>query len=140
MRAIYTIFFFIFSLSFTNITFGQTEKTLVKSFNLQGMDVVALDVKGDIDVQQWNNKTLRVQMTISVENIKEATLKSLVVAKRYNLISKMTDEEYLISVPGLQREVTIGGEPLKEAISYVVYVPDNVFVKLQDSSSTSINP
>ena len=138
MRAIYITFFFIFSMTFTNFSFAQIEKTLVKSFNLQDMDVVVLDVKGDIDVQQWNNKTLRVQMTISVENVKEATLKSLVVAKRYNLISKITDEEYLISIPGLQREVTIGGEQLKESISYIVYVPENVFVKLKDTSSTSI--
>lgn len=114
------------------------EKTLVKSFNLQGSQEVLLDLKGDVDVQEWNNDIMRVQITIGIPNGNEAMLKSLVRAGRYNLRSKTNDEDaYLVFAPGLDREIKLKGQPLKEILSYQIFAPSNVIVKQTTEASTS---
>lgn len=139
MKSLYTLSFLLLSILSVNFANAQSaEKTLVKSFNLKGMNVVTLNLPGEVEVQQWNNPIMRVQMTIGIENVREATLKSLVKAGRYNLQSKEGEEEYEISAPGMNRTVKIGGQELRENISYIVYAPEDVMVKLADSSSANL--
>lgn len=122
----------------SQLAFAQVaEKTLVKSFNLQGQQLVVLNLDGDVQVQEWNNDIMRVQMTISIPNVHTTTLKSLVQAGRYNLKSKLGDESYEVYSPGLQREVKIKGQKLDEKINYIVYAPNDVVVKLAGEASTS---
>ncbi|MEM1322229.1 MAG: hypothetical protein AAGG75_18350 [Bacteroidota bacterium] len=114
------------------------EKTLVKSFNLKGKQVVVLDLEGDIEVQEWNNDIMRIQMTIGLPNGSESMLKSLIRAGRYNLQSKVGDEDaYMVHAPGLNREVKIRGQLLKEHVGYIVYAPSGVLVKQAGDASTS---
>jgi len=115
-----------------------TEKTLVKAFNLNGNDLVVLNIDGDIEVQQWSNKIMRVQIDIAAENVPDATLKSLVTAGRYNLKATETSDGLQIDAPGLKRKVTLRGEELKEHISYVVFVPENVMVNIKNDASASV--
>lgn len=137
MRSLYIFLFLsIFAVDVANAQ--AAEKTLVKSFNLKGMNVVTLDLPGEVEVKQWNNPIMRVQMTIEIEHVKEATLKSLIKAGRYNLQSKEGEEEYAVSAPNMNRTVKIGGQELKENISYVVFAPEDVMVKLADSTSASL--
>ena len=110
--------------------FGQgAEKVLVKSFNLDGSQLVQLDIQGDVEVREWSNNYLRVQMTVQIENGTEALLKSLVRAGRYNLYAQSTDGACRIGSPGLVKQVRIGEEALKEHLSYVVYSPANVEIE-----------
>ncbi len=113
------------------------EKTLVKSFNLQGKQVVELDLKGEVDVQQWNNPIMRVQFSVALENGTSSMLKSLVQVGRYNLSSKMNDDAMLVYAPGMEREVKVKGNKLEEKITYTVFVPDDVMVKIADTASSS---
>ena len=130
----------ILSLLLTVSAFAQqTEKTLVKSFNLKGKQEVLLNLEGNVDVQEWNNDIMRVQMTISLENGTNSMLKSLVQARRYNLTSKVEGDELVILAPALERQVKIRGVELKEKISYTVYAPSNITVKLADQSTASVN-
>lgn len=122
----------------TTFTFAQeAEKTLVKSFNLQGNQVVVLDLEGAIEVKTWSNDIMRVQMTISHKNTSEAILKSLIKAGRYNLKSAIEEDGLKVTAPGLQREVTIRGKLLDDSVSYVVFAPENVLVKKSNEASTS---
>lgn len=122
----------------TTFTFAQeAEKTLVKSFNLQGNQVVVLDLEGAIEVKTWSNDIMRVQMTISHKNTSEAILKSLIKAGRYNLKSEIEEDGLKVTAPGLQREVTIRGKLLDDSVSYVVFAPENVLVKKSNEASTS---
>ncbi len=117
--------------------FSQTaEKTFVKSFNLKGMQVVVLNLDGNVEVQQWKNDIMRVQMTIALPKSNATTLKSLAKAGRYNLKSKVGDDAYTVYAPGMQREVRIKGENLSEKVSYIVYAPENVVVRMADEAST----
>ena len=115
----------------------QAEKTLVKSFNLKGNQFVLLDLDGNVEVKEWNNGLMRVQITVALENGTEAMLKSLVQAGRYNLKGDDTSGEFKVVAPGLQRKVTVRGHELVENISYTIFAPEKVNVRLNNQASTS---
>lgn len=120
------------------MTYGQqVEKTLVKSFNLEGNQQVALQMDGPIEVRTWNNNFLRVQMQVTLREGSEALLKSLVQAGRYNLRHEIEEETYKVLAPMLAMEVKVGGKPLQDEVSYIVFAPENVVVKVPDSKSAS---
>ena len=114
------------------------EKTLVKSFNLKGSQVVMLDLDGDIDVQEWDNDIMRVQITIAIPNGNNAMLKSLIRAGRYNLQSKNNEEDaFMVYAPGLDREIKLNGNPLKEKLTYQIFAPSSVVIKQAGEASTN---
>ena len=115
---------------------SQVEKTLVKSFNLHGSDVVVLDLDGQVEVQEWKNEIMRVQMTINLSEGTSSMLKSLIQVGRYNLVSK-DGEEYTIYAPAMKKEIKVRGKVLKENIVYTVFAPENVTVKMAGEASTN---
>lgn len=124
----------------SSAAFGQqAEKTLVKSFNVDNEQQVTLDLPGQVEVKHWNNKVMRVQMTITLENGSVPMLKSLITAGRYNLTSEMIEGNYTILAPNFAREIKLRGAPLKEKVSYIVYSPENVHIQLTGEASTSTN-
>ncbi len=123
-----------------SIASGQVaEKTVVKSLNLQGNNIVTFDLDGDIEVKEWDKSIMRIQMTISVDNINEATLKALITAGRYNLKSKQQDEDLLVFSPGLEKQVKIRGHELTEKVIYEVYAPSDVLIRLSNQASSNAN-
>ena len=133
-----TLTVFLFSLMGVTIFAQSAERTLVKSFNLKGNDSVVLDLKGEVDVQQWNSDLVRIQINIHLENGNDAVLKSLIFAGRYNLKGSDEATGYVIKSPGLMKEVTLKGNLLKERLSYTVFAPEDVLVQLSDSSATTL--
>ena len=119
-------------------TFGQgVEKTLVKSFNLEGISTVQFDVEGSVEIKTWNNELLRVQMTISAENSSENVLKSLISSGRYNLKADSTAEHFVIKAPALQKEVMISGKKLEDVVSFIIFAPKDVAVKLKNGATAA---
>ena len=132
---------FIPILSLLLVTFSTSaqtaQKTLVKSFNLKGNNVVQIDLAGDVEVKEWDNPIMRIQISVDIENANSTILKALVKAGRYNLTSKEENDEYVVFAPGVEREVKIKGKTLSENLSYVVFAPKNVLVKTRLDSATS---
>jgi len=126
------LFSFAFSTAQNNI-----EKTLIKSFNLEGNDFVELALDGKVEVKEWSNPLMRVHVTIGIETGSDAMLKSLVTAGRYNLKSTDTAEGVVIDSPGLARTITVRGVELKENISYVVFKPEDVTLRLKNEASSN---
>lgn len=118
-------------------TFGQSaERTLVKSFNLQGQDQVTLNLDGPVEVQEWAQKTVRVQMIINLHNRPDSFLKGMITAGRYNLLSDLDDNGLVINQPGLQKTVRLKSGELKESLSFIVYSPENVHVTINNAASS----
>lgn len=123
----------------------QSEKTLVKSFNLSGQSSVMLDLPGKVEVTMWNEPQMRIQMTITLQNGSETMLKSLVTAGRYNLDAKDKDGIFSIVAPGLERQIKLGsGQSLGENVTFTVWAPKGVEVssrqpleKLEGASTSS---
>lgn len=124
-------------LAATGLFAQSIEKTFVRSFNIQNAQEIALQFDGMVEVQTWSQKIMRIQMNVSLERGSESMLRSLAQAGRYNLIGKMVDGQYVVNIPGLSREVQVNGAALPETVSYVVYVPEDVHVDIQTSSSAS---
>jgi hypothetical protein len=112
--------------------FGQTEKTLVKTFNLQGNTSVVLNLNGNVIVEEWGESTLRVHMNITLENTNVNMLKYLITQGRYNLLLAITDTSAILSSPGRDKDVIVNkvGDVLSEEVSYTVFVPRNIQVEI----------
>ena len=140
----HTIILVIFSFMFHVASAQQTQKTLIKSFNLKGNDFVMLNFDGKVEIKEWNNDVLRVQMGIELQNTNVHMLKYLITKGRYNLNAVQTDKGMVISTPGRQKEVVVNkkGDKLLETVVYTVFVPNNVQAKVMNehtSSSTSVD-
>jgi hypothetical protein len=118
---------------------SQVEKTLVKSFNLKGNDLVVLDLPGDLEIKEWKNDIMRIQMTIRLEDGTSSMLKSLIQNGRYNLASSNETNDYKIFAPSMNKEIKVHGKVLKENIVYTVFTPENVTVKMASDVSTNAN-
>jgi hypothetical protein len=112
--------------------FGQTEKTLVKTFNLQGNTSVVLNLNGNVIVEEWGESTLRVHMNITLETTNVNMLKYLITQGRYNLLLAITDTSAILSSPGRDKDVIVNkvGDVLSEEVSYTVFVPRNIQVEI----------
>jgi len=119
----------LFFLGLTTLQAQAPSKTFVKSFNLKGHDVVMLDLEQSVTVKTWSSPIMRIQVEIELENGTSSMLKSLARAGRYHILSKPVDGEFLVYVPGLDKEVKVGGQILQEKIHYTVFAPEDVLVK-----------
>lgn len=138
MKSSPTLFLFLGMFLISSVAQSQSaEKNLVKSFNLQGKTSIVLDLGENVEVQQWNNEAVRVQMTISLTNGSESNLKALIQSGRYNMQSEFTADALKISVPALQRPARLNGFEAKESISFTVFVPTGVTVKAATDASAS---
>ena len=111
---------------------AQIEKTLIKAFNLNGNDIVLMDVdaKSDVTVQTWNEDQMRITMTVSLENGSDMMLTSLVKVGRYNIDSNSDNGIYRVYLPGLEKEVKLrSGNKLVENIDFEIFAPSNIQVK-----------
>lgn len=123
----------------TTVSFSQnTEKTLVRAFNLQGKNSVVLDLKGDIEVENWSKDYLRIQMTTNLENGSSAMLKSLIMAGRYNLKGRSTTDGFEITMPNIEKTIKVKGQELVERCSYIIFAPKNVSVEQLNQASVSV--
>lgn len=120
-----------------SIAIGQSEKTFVKSFNLMGRETVVLNLGDNIQISQWDNNIVRVQMTVSAATT-ESTLKALAESGRYSLKSELTMQDMIMTVPGISNIVKLNGSELTETITFMVLVPKNVAVLKNTDAKTKI--
>ncbi len=126
----------------TTMSYSQTlvEKTLVKSFNLKGKEVVVLDLNGEVEVKEWKNDIMRVQMQIQLKDGSSSMLKSLIQVGRYNLSSETNENDFKVFAPAMKKEIKVRGKVLKENIVYTIFAPKDVIVKMAGEASTSLKP
>ena len=79
---------------------------------------------------------MRVQLTIVIDKGNDSMLKNLVRSGRYNLYSKISEEDFKIFAPGTKKEMKVSGQDLNENITYLVYAPENVIVRMAGEAST----
>jgi len=118
----------------TVLAYGQqVEKTLVKAFNLQGLQDVVLNLDGIVEVTPWENDIMRIQMQISMDG-SNTMLKNMVRAGRYRLLSKTSEEKFIVFGPGTKKGLN---KNINEKIIYKIFVPNHVQVQLEDEVMSS---
>ena len=112
----------------SGIATGQAERTFVKSFNLQGKQTIVLDIGENVQVTTWDSEIMRVQMTVSLPNSSDATLKALAEIGRYGLTNNANTETLNFSTPTLRNSLKINGNAVRETIAFTIFVPKNITV------------
>lgn len=119
--------------------FAQSvEKTFVRSFNIQGAHEVFFAIEAPVEVETWSQNTIRIQMNVSLDRGTESMFRSLVQAGRYNLKGKLEADQYVVTAPGIEREIRLNGQPLVENYSFTIFVPQGVHIDLLDRATTAL--
>lgn len=108
------------------LTFAQTQKTLVKTLPVECPTYEAIfALKGQVDVEEWNNKTIRIVTTITTANTPENVLKALVAAGRYDYEMTIDDMNQTITIdmPKKENAIMINGVDLDDQLDYKIFVP-----------------
>ena len=125
MKKLFTLLFI--SILFTQASFAQSQKTFVKSLNPTA-NSVAIDLEGEVAVNEWSETFIRITTTVEVTNFNEDILKRLVSVGRYSMETANNDGVMMISMPKLATKVTIKGQVLNEVLTYEVFVPKGMTV------------
>lgn len=108
------------------LTFGQTQRTLVKTLPIeQTIHKTIFALRGNVEVEEWNNQTVRIITTITTEHTAENVLKALIIAGRYNyeLIVDDVNQTITVDMPKKDNAVMINGINLDDKLEYKIYIP-----------------
>jgi len=109
--------------------FSQVQKNIVKSYQYNDAQVLTLAVEGDIVIEEWDEKIVRLVTTIDAVNFNEPTLKALTEAGRYTASSKNVGDAMILTMLKAQKELEIRGTIIKEKYTFKVFVPRGVTVE-----------
>jgi hypothetical protein len=115
-------------LFFVHTTTAQTEKIFAKSFHPQGRQTVVLNLADKVEVREWDNPMVRIQIKITLSNSGEGLLKALVETGRYHLSTVFDEQTVTVAAPRMNVPVQLAGGS-KEIISYIIFAPRNVLVR-----------
>ena len=128
-----TILLSLLSLSSLSLLAQSSEKTFVKSIDLEGKKTVRLLVDGEVEIEEWGSDLMRIELTVGIDKASPSLLKGLVRTGRYSLASTLEAESLLVEAPGLEREVR--GRVFEETLSFTVKVPSGVKVVIDPPSA-----
>ncbi len=131
-------FFVLAALAFgTQFLMAQTQKTFVKSFNVDGNNFVVVKLDGAVEVKEWNEPIVRVHTNVALENGSASVLKQFLILGRYNLTGGLTNGDFVIESANRVQNVKYRGQILEEKVTYTVFVPANVEVMVNDEETTT---
>ena len=116
---------FILILMFSLVSFyiySQSNKTLVKSFT-NTYDNILVDVQCNKKINYWQNNFVRIELNISTD-FSEQLLSSLVKTQRYDFAYTNENNQTIITLPNINREIIVGGKKITERINMVIWLPE----------------
>ena len=108
------------------LTLGQTQKTLVKTLAVEQTTYEAIfALKGNVEVEEWDNQTIRIITTITTTNTAKNVLKALIIAGRYNyeMTVDQVNQTITIDMPKKENAIIINGVDLDDKLEYKIYIP-----------------
>ncbi len=103
-------------------TYSQSNKTLVKSFT-NTYDNILVDVQCNKKINYWQNNFVRIELNISTD-FSEQLLSSLVKTARYDFTYTNENNQTIITLPNINREIIVGGKKITERINMVIWLPE----------------
>lgn len=108
---------------------AQAQKNIVRSHQYNGEQLISLASEGTLEIEEWDEKIVRLVTTIEAVNFNENTLKALAEAGRYTSSSKDVDGTLILTLLKAQRQLEIRGVKIKERYHFKLYVPKGVTVE-----------
>ncbi len=127
-----TIMLIIYS-SFSYAQDDASLTTLVSSKNIKDAGELVVDFDGEIITDTWNKDALvRIVMEIKSDDVTKEVVKYLVSEGRFMIkIKHLDDGSVALYMPNIKKEIYINGQRLSEDISYQLFVPENVLVRVR---------
>ena len=110
-------------LSWSTDSSAQIQKNIVKSYSTDGAQLIQLAADGIVEIEEWDEKIVRLVTTVDAVNFNEATLKALAEAGRYTCTAKAHDGTLILTMLKAQKQLTIRGTTIKEKYQFKVFVP-----------------
>lgn len=109
--------------------YAQAQKNIVKSYTYDGAKKVVLAVNGQVEIEEWDEKVVRLVTTIDAMNFSEATLKGLTEAGRYTCETVNENGAMVLAMVKAQKELVIKGTKIEEKYAFKIFVPRGVTVE-----------
>jgi hypothetical protein len=109
------------------VSFGQSQKTLIKSFNVN-VNEVTINIEGNKSVSTWDKLYVRVELIVKT-NMRNEILEVLVKNGRYNFESQINNQILTISLPNLKDKIKIGELDLVENFEIKIWLPNETTLK-----------
>lgn len=106
----------------------ETEKTLVKSFDPEGSEIIKVEFTDQVTTDIWDENVLQVELDIHV-NTSAAILSQLIKVGRYSIEGSKEENTYYLRLPALQKDVVIRGNKLTENIQASIKTPGYMVVE-----------
>lgn len=106
--------------------YSQAQKNIVKSYKYNGESTILLAVDGPVEVEEWDEKLVRLVTTIDAVNFNEGTLKALTDAGRYTCASKGDGGSMILTMLKAQRDLELRGVKIEEKYTFKIFVPRGV--------------
>jgi|GEM_PF-4000212 len=114
--------FFTFSLSFVQAQEGS-EKNLIKTLDPEGAENISFKFNfEELQLEPWDQGALRIRLLVH-SNYPESIMKELLKAGRYEMQGLLDGDTYYITMPNLDKMITVGNLLLEEQIFVSVQTP-----------------
>jgi hypothetical protein len=110
-------------------TFSQSNKTLIKSFTNTN-DNILIDVQCEKKIEYWEKNFVRIELNITT-NFSEQLLNSLVKTARYDFTYVNQNDETIITLPNINKEIIVGGKKISEKLDMVVWIPNTKKIRTE---------
>jgi len=112
-------------LCLSQIIFGQTHKTFVKSFNTYDNYSIMCDLPGDLQVERWNRPYCQLVSGVKLINFGDNILSKLVSSRRYEVNVNNDLNHTQITLPNIKNFIIVNGVDLKEEFIFIIKVPNH---------------
>lgn len=127
--------FLLFFSIFMNTSHAQLEKVLHQTFFLEEIDLVALNVAGDIEIEQWAGNTIMTETRVKLYEGSPGIINYFVKAGRYDIEKEDfgTTGIKLNSKDNIRRPIRTKTGECYEEVTVRVFVPED-FEKNQNGT------
>jgi|LakMenEpi03Aug12_release.lakeMendotaPanAssembly.Ray.scaffolds.fasta_scaffold222315_2 hypothetical protein len=110
----------------TLLVFGQSEKILLKSFQLTANNI-SIDVNIDKTIHNWDRNYIKIELQIK-SNISQTSLDKINNLGMFNFESKVENSTQIITLPKLNSNYKINDITPKNTYFMKVWIPTNLQV------------
>jgi hypothetical protein len=110
----------------TLLVFGQSEKILLKSFQLTAENI-SIDVNIDKTIYNWDKNYIKLELQIK-SNISQTSLDKITNLGVFNFESKVENSTQIITIPKLNSDYKINDITPKNTYFMKIWIPTNLQV------------
>jgi hypothetical protein len=110
-------------------TYSQSNKTLVKSFTNTNENIL-IDVECDKKIEYWESNFVRIELNITT-NFSEQLLNSLIKTARYDFTYINQNDETIITLPNINKEIIVGGKKITDRLDMVIWLPKSKKIRTE---------